>query len=94
MKRLFRHELAIITTLCVVGIFLFPVAVGPYSAVHGPVTALLAFRAAMKLYGTITLAAVSTLALLLKATSSSRQNFCWSTFALPSRPENVPCLRC
>jgi hypothetical protein len=58
MKHFFEHHLAIVTMLCVVGIFLFPVAVGPYSAVHGPVTALLAVRTAMKLRLAIALAAL------------------------------------
>lgn len=57
MKLFFGHPLAIVTVLCIVGIFLFPVAAGPYSAVHGPATALLAFRAAMKLRLGIALAA-------------------------------------
>jgi hypothetical protein len=48
-QRLFGHELAVITIVCVLGIFLFPVSAGPYSAVHGPATALVAIRRAMKL---------------------------------------------
>ncbi len=43
--------LAIVAVLCVLGIFFFPVmnGPGPYSAVHGPVTALLSIRAAVRL---------------------------------------------
>lgn len=42
-------ELAVLAVLCVLTIFLFPVMQGPYSAVHGPVTALQAARAAARL---------------------------------------------
>jgi len=41
-------ELAIVAVLCVLTIFLFPGLQGPYSVVHGPVTALLAARAAAR----------------------------------------------
>jgi hypothetical protein len=42
-------ELAVMALLCVLIIFLFPAMQGPYSVVHGPVTALLAARAAVRL---------------------------------------------
>jgi hypothetical protein len=42
-------ELAVLTVLCVLMIFFFPVMQGPYSAVHGPATALQAARAAARL---------------------------------------------
>lgn len=38
--------LAVIAVMCVLSIFFFPAVRGPYSVVHGPVTALLAARAA------------------------------------------------
>ena len=38
--------LAVIAVVCVLSIFFFPAMRGPYSVVHGPVTALLAARAA------------------------------------------------
>jgi hypothetical protein len=47
-----RHlafELAVLAMLCIVGIFLFPATAGPYSAVHGPASALLSLRARMRL---------------------------------------------
>jgi hypothetical protein len=71
MKCLFRHELATVTILCILSIFLFPVATGPYSAVHGPVTALLAFRAALKIRFAMTLAAFGALLFLLEIGSRS-----------------------
>jgi hypothetical protein len=42
-------ELAVIAVLCVVSLFLFPAAHGSYTAVHGPVSALQSFRAAIRL---------------------------------------------
>lgn len=42
-------ELAVVTVLCVLMIFFFPVMQGPYSVVHGPATALQAARAAARL---------------------------------------------
>jgi len=42
-------ELAVLAVFCILTIFLFPVMQGPYSAVHGPVTALQAARAAARL---------------------------------------------
>ena len=46
--RLNRIEsaLAVIAVVCVLSVFFFPALRGPYSVVHGPVTALLAARAA------------------------------------------------
>ena len=42
-----RHgcEIAVLTVVCVLMIFFFPVTQGPYSVLHGPVTALRAARA-------------------------------------------------
>lgn len=41
--------LAVFAVLCVLAIFFFPSIEGPYSAVHGPVTALLSIHAAARL---------------------------------------------
>lgn len=51
------YELVILSIVCVIGIFLFPAPAGPYSAVHGPVTALLAIRSAARVRWTMVLAA-------------------------------------
>ena len=50
-------EVVLVTLLCVIGIFLFPASAGPYSAVHGPVTALQAIRAAARVRWAVVLAA-------------------------------------
>ncbi|MFZ0735339.1 MAG: hypothetical protein WAM79_23685 [Candidatus Sulfotelmatobacter sp.] len=44
---------AVVALLCVLSVFFFPAMQGPYSVVHGPVTALLAVRAAAHLRLTI-----------------------------------------
>ena len=51
--------IAVLVVLCVLGIFFFPAMQGPYSAVHGPVTALLAARAASGLRVAIVRAATA-----------------------------------
>jgi len=53
-------ELAVLAVLCILTIFLFPVMQGPYSAVHGPVTALQSVRSGAKLRVVIMQAALKT----------------------------------
>jgi hypothetical protein len=45
LSRQLSYEFAVVAILCTVALFLFPAVQGPYSAVHGPVTALLSFKA-------------------------------------------------
>ncbi|MFZ1919404.1 MAG: hypothetical protein WAU58_17665 [Terriglobales bacterium] len=52
-------ELAVVAAFCVLSIFLFPCVQGPYSTVHGPVTALQAVRAAARLRLAILAAALT-----------------------------------
>lgn len=52
------YEFAILVVICTVAIFLFPAARGSYSAVHGPVTALLTLRVKLRLWLSIVLAAL------------------------------------
>jgi len=49
-------ELAVLAALCTV-VFFFPVAQGPYSVVHGPVTTLSSIRARLGLWLEMALAA-------------------------------------
>ena len=53
-----RRELSVVVLLCTLTIFLFPGVTGPYSAVHGPVTALLALRQALKAFWSMACAAL------------------------------------
>ena len=55
-------ELAVLTAFCILTMFLFPTMHGPYSVLHGPVTALQAARAAARLRAAIVKAALSILA--------------------------------
>jgi hypothetical protein len=45
MRQRLEYKIAILAALCTLAIFLFPGVSGPYSIVHGPVTALRAMRA-------------------------------------------------
>ena len=58
-SRLTECELAVVAILCVLTIFLFPVVQGPYSAVHGPVTALQSLRLRIRWCWAMALAAMS-----------------------------------
>jgi len=51
---------AVLAILCVLGIFFFPAVQGPYPVVHGPVSALLASRAAAGLRMTMVRAGLDT----------------------------------
>jgi hypothetical protein len=53
-----RRELSVVVLLCTLSIFLFPGVTGPYSTVHGPVTALLALRQALKAFWSMACAAL------------------------------------
>jgi len=55
-------EVAVLAVLSVLAIFLFPGVQGPYSVVHGPVSALQAARAAVRLRIAIVQSALSSLA--------------------------------
>jgi len=45
----FGYGFAVVAVVCVLSVFFFPAIQGPYSVVHGPVTALMAVRAAARL---------------------------------------------
>ena len=60
-------ELAAVAVLCVLTIFLFPAAQGPYSVVHGPATALQAARAALRVRIAIVQAALNSLVSSLRS---------------------------
>ncbi len=52
-------ELALLTVLCVLTIFLFPAMQGPYPVVNGPATAFLAARSALRVQIAIVQAALN-----------------------------------
>jgi len=55
------YALAVIAVLCVLTVFFFHAIQGPYSVVHGPVTALLSVRAASGLRSAIVHAGLNAL---------------------------------
>ena len=90
-------ELAVLTVLCVLMIFFFPVMQGPYSVVHGPVTALQAARAAARLRIIIVQGALNSLGNFLISplvTLSSWILLSQAEFRSVSVPEYNTILRC
>ena len=63
--------LAVLAVLCVLAVFFFHAIEGPYSAVHGPVTALLSARAAAGLRMAIIFAGIGILPVWLGVAASS-----------------------
>ena len=91
--------LALLAVLCVVTVFFFPAMEGPYSAVHGPVTALQSARAAAGLRLSLLEAGLN----VLKGFSSSIVAIFllfWTVASIPEfEPEYLACgnrslLRC
>jgi hypothetical protein len=75
-------NLVVVAVLCVLMVFLFPPVQGPYSVVHGPVTALQASRAAVRLRVAIAQAALGTVSnhlvsplVFTPSTSTSKAKF-------------------
>ncbi len=62
LSRQLSYEFVLVAILCTVALFLFPAVQGPYSAVHGPVTALLSLKAKVFLCLALLLAAMHLLA--------------------------------
>ena len=73
--------MAVLAVLCVLGIFFFPVVDGPYSAVHGPVTALLSIRAAARLQMTIVRAGLSAVRSCLDVVRMALVVMSWIVFS-------------
>ena len=56
-SRRLKPELSVMVILCTLGILLFPAPAGPYSVVHGPVTAQRALRASLAMFWSMVIAA-------------------------------------
>ena len=91
-----RCELAVVAVLCVLMIFLFPSMQGSYSMVHGPVTALLAARAAARLRTAIVQGALNCLGnyLISPLVVLSWMSFSNTEFQSVGLPEYNIVLRC
>lgn len=92
--RLSRIEgaLALIAVICVLSIFFFPAMRGPYSVVHGPVTALLAARAAAGLR--MSIAGVRVVRNRLACAHVARAQSPWVTIPFLEFPNNSLCAEC
>ena len=93
-----RHgcEITVLTVICVLMIFFFPLMHGPYSVLHGPVTALRAARAGVHLRLAIAQAALSSLASCLMSALAIFAQFSLSKAELQSvcLPECNTVFRC
>lgn len=92
--RQLRYELALVAILCVIALFFFPALQGPYSAVHGPVTALLSLKAKLFLCLALLLAAMHLLMRCVSVCSTLRIPL--DTLFLGARfdPDHNAVLRC
>lgn len=82
---------ALVTVFCVLAIFFFPAATGPYSAIHGPVTALLAVRAAARVHVTIMRAGLNAIRSRLQMIRAVLMPLRWAGFSLTERWEDSLC---
>jgi hypothetical protein len=87
-------ELAVLALFCVLAIFLFPAGQGPYSVIHGPVTALLAARAALRVRISIVQAAMSSHSLTSPLAFLFRMPLTNSSAPSAAPPESAAILRC
>ena len=89
-------EIAVLTVICVLMIFLFPLMQGPYSVLHGPVTALRAARAGVHLRLAIVQAALSSLGghPISPLVALSRMSFSKAEFQSISFLESGTVFRC
>ena len=93
-----RHgcEIAVFTVICVLMIFLFPLMQGPYSVLHGPVTALRAARAGVHLRLAMIQAALSSLGghLIAALVVLAQMSLSKAKFQSVSLPECSTVFRC
>ncbi len=92
-SRLFG-ELAIVVIICVIGILLLPASAGPYSAVHGPVTALRAVRTAIKVRWAMMIAALAMSHFAVRFKRGSMPAAASSALLLLYSPGYTSILRC
>ena len=89
------YEFAIFAIVCTVAIFVLQAASGSYSAVHGPVTALLSLRARLKLMSGMALAALqfleSVIPVIFAALLAARQEILLVQCVPPDRSGALRC---
>jgi F0F1-type ATP synthase assembly protein I len=82
--------LAVLAVVCVLALFFFPGIEGPYSAVHGPVTALLSIRAAALLRVRIVRAGLSAVCGCLRSGYTALLPLSWAgLFAMTFRSSRL-----
>lgn len=74
--------LTVFAVLCVLALFFFPGMEGPYSAVHGPVTALLSLRAAAMVRFAIVRTGLTAIRGCLRTMCMRLVLLSWSAFVL------------
>lgn len=91
-----RCELAVVVILCILVIVFFPAMQGPYSVVHGPVTALQAVRAALRVQAAIVQAALNSHSTFRLAPLTALSGISFPTGKSESLrlPEHKTILRC
>ncbi len=95
LSRHLGYEIAVLLVVCTVAMFLFPTATGSYSAVHGPVTALLSFRTKLKTWLGMLLAALRWLGRALPDGCGALRSALEKIFPPHSVPtEQIAVLRC
>lgn len=94
-SRRLGYEIAILVVVCTVALFLFPTARGTYSAVHGPVTALLSFHTRIKLRLGMALAGLRFAGRMVPSGSEALRIAWLEIFLLQSAPQGqIAVLRC
>lgn len=88
------YELTIFAIFCTVAIFVFPAASGSYSAVHGPVTALLSLRAKVKLWLGMAVTALQSARIIPASFAGRHTAPQMILLAQSSPPEQSTILRC
>jgi hypothetical protein len=63
---------AVLTLICVIGLFLFPAAIGSFAATHGPVTALRSSLQAQQTKVSISTATVTAMAVITQCQIAPR----------------------
>lgn len=91
---LLGSQLAVLVLLCVTVLFFCPAPVGPYPAVHGPVTALQSIRALWKLRWSMATAALSLNLLGCLFSALVRFVVDRSNFLSAESPGRISILRC
>jgi len=81
-----EYALAVVAVFCVLAIFFFPAMQGPYSVVHGPVTALLSLRAAAGLRFRIVRAGLNLIAILKSFAELPLVTLGWAVSFLQEMP--------